>query len=274
MKINISINLDIDDNDIINIIKKSISNNSTIVDTKDNPNDRYDPNHTLIATFNSIKDVDTFCNTYNHYNNYNGIKLGQRIQINDGKYNATWYIAGFDVEHEQVSFDGTDYDNGYGIMLIPENGIEKCQWDNKNLLGNFQGFAKSYINTIVLRNIGKILESVLGNHLIKRDVQLNNGTEYPENNKCAWTAEYCTLPTIKQLTDDYLYYSNIDNGEANYKLPLFNHMKYWCKNGFWVRNIWGKLCGFYRAFGVNYKGEIANDRLDKYVQVRPLIYIR
>ena len=44
-------------------------------------NMEYDSNEPTIATFNSLSDVDNFCNTYNHNNNYNGLKLGQRIKI-------------------------------------------------------------------------------------------------------------------------------------------------------------------------------------------------
>lgn len=70
-------------------------------------NSEYDPNHTLITTISSVSDANTFCNTYNHNNGYNGLKLGQRIQINDGVYNAAWIIAGFDLEAGNIAEDGT-----------------------------------------------------------------------------------------------------------------------------------------------------------------------
>ena len=51
---------------------------SSIPEIPDDPNDRYISNTIKIKT---LSDADSFCNTYNHDNGYNGLKIGQTIQI-------------------------------------------------------------------------------------------------------------------------------------------------------------------------------------------------
>lgn len=131
------ITIDIDDKDVINILDKFIpllnskqSNEYKLI----NPNKRYDPNHTIIDIFDSEEKIDRFFDKYSYnnnyaYNNFDNLKIGQRILIKDGNYDKLWFIAGFDAEHNKVASDGTIYDNGHGIMLIPESGLFDCNWD-------------------------------------------------------------------------------------------------------------------------------------------------
>lgn len=302
MKINISI--DIDDNEIINIIKRSIGNdndtksstdtinisgliNSTkkgkennIQQTKSNPNKRYDPDHTLVSTFNSIEEVSLFLSDYSHDNNYcnsgNELKLGQRIKINDGVYNVMWYIAGFDIESCRVpSYLGTPYYNGHGIMLIPETDISI---DRINMCDTINdGYINSHMNKIVLPGIANSLKNVLGKHLISRNVLLSSIIDNTgEVREMTWSHEYCTLPTIHQLVGKYKTSdaNKYDDGEANYKLPLFDHMDYWTGYGFWTRNLYGFCTGNYFESYVTGNGVIAGTIICDLKRVRPLIYIR
>ena len=229
-------------------------------------NSEYDPNHTLITTISSVSDANTFCNTYNHNNGYNGLKLGQRIQINDGVYNAAWIIAGFDLEAGNIAEDGTKNNNGYGICLIPYTyTTKKVKWDEHSSSTLPQiPYINSTIRTQILSTTAINLRNVLGDHLINRNVLLGNSVtlstiNYEQNGTSSyqWTTDYCTLMSPIQLTGScafkniridygsgynpiFLISNKYDDGEANYKLPLFNYMLLYTYNafsdtGFWIR---------------------------------------
>lgn len=211
-----------------------------------NVNDMYDPN-TIIATINSITDANQFCNTYNHNNRYNGLKLGQKIKINDGAYNINWLIAGVDYEADNIADDGSPNNNGYGICLIPESvPIRLVQWDSRAPWNSVDfndmmhiPYINSTIRTNALRSIGNNLKNVLGDHLINRNVLLGSSVSnslYQGTISYTWTKDYCTLMSPLQIIGENCYKkhsgdnfsmvsNNYDNGEANYKLPLFNYMK-------------------------------------------------
>ena len=265
-------------------------------------NNQYDSNETIIATFNSLSDVDNFYNIYNHDNKYNGLKLGQRIQINDGTYNETWEIAGFDCEANCISTDGTIKSNGYGIVLSPVNGQViggQTKWNSSN---NATPYISSTMHTYTLPTIANNLKNVLGDHLINRNVLLSSGidtsTEGGYTNAYTWTTEYCTIPSIYQITGTYwykYYYSSsssdnfwlnaniYDIGEANYRLPLykFRYYAYGPTTNAWLRtvNYFSDGC---KALTISSLGDyssspynITYNLLDKTYQYnRPLIYIR
>ena len=248
-------------NDAIEEIENNLSSQS-----------EYDKNHSIVAIITSTSQADTFCNTYNHANGYNGLKLGQRIYIGDGTYNQLWYIAGFDCEHNTVAADGTIKSNGYGICLIPETYVTTAQWDTRSHTNNYGGvsslphtsYIQSTMHTSTLPTVANKLKNVLGNHLINRNVLLGSGvnltltpssSQINGTNAYTWTTAHCTLLSPKQTLGDYCYthynndsnydwfpndlYSNrFDDGEANYKLPLFNYIS--LKNNnvpirFWLR---------------------------------------
>ena len=211
-----------------------------------NVNDMYDPN-TIIATINSITDANQFCNIYNHNNRYNGLKLGQKIKINDGAYNINWLIAGVDYEADNIADDGSPNNNGHGICLIPESvPIRLVQWDSRAPWNSVDfndmmhiPYINSTIRTNALRSIGDNLKNVLGDHLINRNVLLGSSVSnslYQGTISYTWTKDYCTLMSPLQIIGENCYKrhsgdnfsmvsNNYDNGEANYKLPLFNYMK-------------------------------------------------
>ena len=238
------------------------------------PNGRYDASTVKTYTINSITDANQFCNTYNHDNNYskNGndkLRLGDRIQINDGTYNKAWIIAGFDMEANNIADDGRANNNGYGICLIPETYVTTAQWDTKSHSNGYGGvsslphtsYLQSTIHTSTLPTVANKLKNVLGNHLINRNVLLGsrvNLTLTPSSsqingtNSYTWTTAYCTLMSPKQLYNEYFqhyerddniydyspnyYYSNkYDDGEANYYLPIFNHKSPCIEYQYWTR---------------------------------------
>ena len=242
----------------------------------DDPNTRWNNSG---YTWSSTSDVDTFFNRFNHNNNYSDgdtkLNLGDTITINDGTYNAVWMIAGFDMEHNQTAADGTVYDNGYGICMIASNSVISAKWNDTNTLNG--AYKSSTIHTSTLPTIVTKLKNVLGNHIINRNVLLSSGTDTTNyySNAYTWTTSYATLMSVGQLTGEFARYRNkYDDGEANYKLPLFNYMDYNTGSGFWSRGICGIYNNYYEAWN------FYNDFIDfcfvnaSTSGVRPLIYLR
>ena len=137
----------------------------------DDPNKRYDESASL-GTWGSISTVDAFFNRFNRSNGYKDgnikLKLGNYVTIQDGTYNAVWEIAGFDMEHNQLAADGTIYDNGYGICMIPKTQATNAKWNNSNTLTG--AYKSSTIHTTHLPNIVTKLQNVLGSHIVQRNV--------------------------------------------------------------------------------------------------------
>ena len=242
-----------------------------IIELIPDPNTLFDSNLTLIATFNSTTSVNQFCNTYSHDNKYNGLKLGQRIQINDGTYNKAWYIAGFDCEADNIASDGTPNNNGYGICLIPSVPLTQSVWNIKNAP---VPYINSPIHDLCNNTIYNNLKNTLGSHLINRNVLLGSSAESAGyTNDYTWTTAYCTLVSRSQITRPY---NSFDNGEANYYLPIFDYNI--SGLGFWLRTLSGKKVqsGDYTADHTsNFIGSMVYS-YDIYTDgnVSPMIYIR
>ena len=246
-------------------------------------NNNYDSFNTLIATFNSISDVDQFCNQYCHDNKYNGLKIGQKIQINiPNSYgiSSQWYIAGFDCEYNHTASDGSIKDNGYGICLIPVSvlGVYYSFHNSNSPIGyanaDIQGMSRLLQNDLI---------KTLGSHLINRNVLLSNVVNPTTglSTSYIWTTSYVTLMSGCQLTGEIAKYSNkYDDGEANYKLPLFNYTNFYVTGmtgSYWIRGIAGISGGYYCA----YMTSMSSNSLDATRIIshgtygaRPMIYIR
>ena len=240
------------------------------------PNKRYD-NSVSLGTWSSISDVDTFLSRFNHNNNYKDgstkLSLGNYITIQDGTYNAIWEIAGFDMEHNQLAADGTTFDNGYGICLIPQTQLTITTWNASNpLTGDYKS---STMHTTHLPGIVTTLQNVLGSHIVQRNVLLSSsvdGNYY--SNAYTWTKAYATLMSIGQMTGTFASYENkYDDGEANYKLPIFNSKDFKTGSSFWSRGVCGSR-SHYRAWLVGGDGSINYDYVVNARGVRPLIYLR
>ena len=269
-------------------------------------NTMYDPDHTLISTLNSIADTNNFCNQYNHNNGYNGLKLGQRIDIKYGSSTKQFYIVGFDTESSRYASDGTLYDNGYGICLIPVSGIGVYgAWNNSS---SATPYIYSSIHTSILQTISSGLQSTLGSHLVNRKVLLGSSIDRSlENNitgVCTngytWTTAYCTLMSLYQYMGCGYYYVRNDLGvsakydilydiygigEANYQLPIFSFDYYkWTAFGtkHWLRNIiYDNSDHIYKAFRLSSIGTgmkpntvLVNINDSSLCDTMPLIYIR
>ena len=242
----------------------------------DNPNERY---KNSIGTWSSISDVDTFFNRFNHNNNYSDgdikLGLGNYVTINDGTYNAVWMIAGFDMEHNQKAADGTTYNNGYGICMIPKTYVTTGKWNNTNTLTG--AYRSSTIHTSTLVTVSNNLKNMLGSHLINRNVLLSSSVDSNYySNAYTWTTAYATLMSVGQMTGTFAKNKNkYDDGEANYKLPLFNYTGYAIDSYFWSRGVWGNSSSGCGAWNVSDDGSINDYRyVGNEFGVRPLIYLR
>ena len=245
-------------------------------ESNDNPNERYSP--TNLGTWSSVSDVTTFLYKFNHSSNYSyndfKIGLGDYVTIEDSVYNAVWEIAGFDCEYDQTAADGTIYNNGYGICMIPKTQVTTGKWNEDDDVTG--GYASSYMHASTLVTVSNNLKKVLGSHLINRNVLLSssvNSSGY--SNAYTWTTSYATLMSVGQLTGTFASHKNkYDDGEANYKLPLFNYTDYSVNAYYWLRNINGKFTGGYQACDVPGYGGIGGYNVTQTISIRPMIYLR
>ena len=243
----------------------------------DDPNERYITN---LGVWSSSSDVDSFFSRFNHDNGYydgdNKLKLGDYVTIQDGTYNTIWVIAGFDMEHNQTAADGTVYDNGYGICMIPQDVVTTDKWNSSNTLAG--AYKSSTIHTSTLPTIVTKLKNVLGSHIVNRNVLLSSSVDSNGySNAYTWTTAYATLMSVGQMTGEFAKYRNkYDDGEANYKLPLFNYTGYATSSDFWSRGVWGNYYSNCVAWSVTDDGRIYyyGGVNDVSFGVRPLIYLR
>ena len=238
--------------------------NPTDIDTTD-PNTRYENKD--LGTWSSKSAVDAFMSKYNHANNYTGLSLGNYVTIQDGTYNKQWVIAGFDMEHNQTAADGTVYDNGYGICMIPKTTVnDNLAWTNTS-----GGYNSSSIHTTVLPTVVTKLKTVLGTHVVNRNVLLSSRVSSKGSTSYTWTTADATLMSAGQLTGTFASHNNkYDDGEANYKLPLFNYENYWTSAYFLLRGV--KLSEY--TWIVLGTGDFSTIRTMDTSGCRPLIYLR
>ena len=240
---------------IVNLAKREL----------DDPNKRYESKN--LGTF-AAYDVDMMLTEYTHENNYGDLALGNYFTIQDGTYNKEWEIAGFDMECMQTAADGTIYDNGYGICLVPKTYVTTGNWNSQNHTTG--GYKSSRMHKTVLPNIVTNLNNVLGDHIVNRNVLLSSTVTGDNSSAYTWTTAYATLMSIGQMNGKFaLYNKKYDDGEANYKLPLFDYESFYTGAIFWTRGIaladYAWLVG-YSAISSNYTSRTNN--------IKPMIYVR
>lgn len=242
------------------------------VDTS-TPNTRYEVKN--LGTWSSVEDVNTFLDACNHVTGYYGATIGSYVTINDGTYNKEWIIAGFDCEHNKIATDGTTYYNGYGICLIPKKSLGNYIWSNQNDGLASNGYYYSTMNKTTLPAVANNLKNVLGDHLVLRNVLLSNDRDsgyYTSGYR--WTTAYCTLMSAGQITGTFASNSNrYDDGEANYKLPLFNYETWSFDELAWLRGLHNKRSNL-GVYCITTSGDLNKRDCDNSGGLRPLIYIR
>ena len=237
------------------------------------PNTRYKSQN--LGTWSSVSDVDNFLYSCCHDTGYYGATIGSYVTINDGTYNKEWIIAGFDCEKNHKASDGNTKDNGYGICLIPKKSLGNYAWDSNSTINGYNG---SEMHKSTLPVVANNLRKVLGNHLVQRNVLLSNAADSNYYAKgYFWTTAYCTLMSMGQVTGTFASNRNkYDDGEANYKLPLFNYETWSFDTWAWLRGLCGSS-GYvdnFNVYGLTTSG--GSDYYDCYYStgLRPLIYIR
>ena len=247
----------------------------------DDPNKRTDCAY--LSKLSSASDVDSFLSRFNHDNNYDDgttkLHVGDAFQIMDGYYNEVWAIAGFDLEHDRTASDGTVYDNGYGIMLVPTWPSVYCYWNTDNTVagGYMNSLAHSKANEIAIN----MKNNILGTHLVNRNVLLSSSVDSSTGmaNAATWTTAYGVLPSIANFrgasTCDFnntLY----DTGEANYVLPYYNYFILDISLKLWIRNINRKIDSDYNVFYIKDSSPSVYTCAANYTSCYcyPLIYIR
>ena len=177
------------------------------------------------------------------------------------------------MEHNQLAADGTTFDNGYGICMIPQTQLTMTSWNTSNTITG--AYKSSSMHNTTLPNIVTRLQNVLGSHIVQRNVLLSSsvdGSYY--SNAYTWTTAYATLMSIGQMTGTFASNRNgYDDGEAKYKLPIFNHKDFKTGSAFWSQGVWGSS-GNCRAWNVNGDGSIDRNSVASAIGVRPLIYLR
>ena len=251
-----------------------------ITPIKDDPNDRrYES--TNLGTWSTASDVNTFLDTFNHDTNYQDgdtkLRVGNFITILDGTYNSVWEIAGFDMESNQMAADSTIFDNGYGICLIPKTQLTTGQWNTSKTLEG--GYNASNMHTSILPEVVTNLKNILGTHIVNRNVLLSNSVDSSNkyySNSYAWTTADATLLSVRQMNGSLSTYTNkYDEGEANYKLPIFNSETLSTRLNYWTRCIYGVGYGnAYRIWFIYDTGDPGNASPDGSYGIRPMIYLR
>lgn len=238
----------------------------------DDPNDRNYASVNL-GTWSSASDVNTFLSRFNRASAYKDgdtkLRVGNYVTIQDGTYNVIWEIAGFDMESNQTAADGTVYDNGYGICMIPKTQVTTGQWNTSNTTSG--GYKSSYMHTTVIPGIVTKLQNVLGSHIVNRNVLLSSSVSGNNSNAYTWTTAYATLMSIGQMNGTFASYNTkYDDGEANYKLPVFNDENFYTGSNFWSRGVGSSNIALY----VYSDGSIYYYSASNTLGVRPLIYLR
>ena len=250
-------------------------------------NDQLDPNKRYesksLGTWSSTSDVDTFLSRFNHDNLYKDgdteLALGNYVTIEDGANNV-WEIAGFDMEHNQLAADGTTYDNGYGICMVPKTYAgASFRFYRYSEIVPPSGYSSASIHHTDIPNIVTQLENVLASHIVERNVLLS--TAIDDDSGKGWSASYswkntkATCMSVGQLTGTFASNRNsYDDGEATYKLPLFDHEDFKTGHDFWTRGIYGHDDGTFCAFKVSDVGAIEKYHVYYTCRIRPMIYIR
>ena len=239
-------------------------------------NERYEEKS--LGTWSSISDVDTFLSRFTHAKDYKDedieLALGNYVTIQDGTYNAVWMIAGFDMEYNQTAADGTTFNNGVGICFIPKTQVTTAAWNDSNTLTG--AYKSSTMHNTHLPTIVTNLQNVLGSHIVQRNVLLSSSVDSSNyySNAYTWTTAYATLMSIGQITGNFAANRNkYDDGEANYKLPIFNFTGI-TGSSFLSRGIWGYGYGDCYVWDANDGSIISSDYVYRTSGVRPLIYLR
>ena len=229
--------------------------------------------------------LTTLLSRFNHDNLYKDgndmLSVGNYFSTYVNSITIRWVIAGFDLEHNQTAADGTVYDNGYGICLIPKDNIGTSQWTYMSR-GTVNGYYGSSMNIDTLTSLMRdYRDNVFGSHLVYRNILLSSAAGGSGSTDYTWDSKNATLMSIGQITGTFAQHTNqYDDGEATYKLPLFDHEMLNLHNSttgpanyYYTRNI-GSGNNVYVISNQSYRYVIEQTDCFNAFGLYPLIYIR
>jgi hypothetical protein len=167
-----------------------------------------DSTGSVIATFNSTNDVKDFVESNISTKGFSeNVKLGGKIQINDGTYNKEWIIVGFNTQSSATSQPH--------ISLIPTDSLGNFVMNIDDT--NRGGYAGSAAFAIC-NNIANNLARVLGDYLLTRNELL--GTGYPSYTTTSKSVRVNLLNEI-QVFGSRSYSDYREDGYDTTQLPGF-----------------------------------------------------
>ena len=226
-----------------------------------------------LGTWSSVSQVNNFLAEYTHANDYRGeshtpLSLGNYLTIQDGTYNASWVVVGFDTE-----LNRGDTASGYGISLIPyqyKDNMTSYMNSTNVTTGGYQG---SYMHNTTLPNIANKLRNVLSTHMIERRILTSNAVSNGASSNWSWESQYLSLLSEVQVYGSAVWgNSGYDVGEACNKLPIFNYINFvaFSRDRFWLRAV--ASASYFALADVN--GRAYDLSASGVYWVRPLLYIR
>lgn len=199
-----------------------------------------------LGTIASVSQATEFCGDYGITSGtFADCLLGNEFIIQDGTYNATyqmaWFMGHYNKEDTALTVPH--------VICFPKAPLFNEQMNETNITTG--GYAGSKMHTSVLPSLVTKLQGVLGSHLLKHRRILSNSVDTSlasgasaswkgASNGWAWTDVYACLPSEAEIYGGRVLSSSLyDIGEANQKLPLFNHINpvQYSRWSFWLRGV-------------------------------------
>lgn len=176
---------------------------------------------------------------------FTNLYLGDYFIIQDGTYNKSWEIAGFDIYINK----GDTPLSAHHLNLIPRNNLTTSYMNPTNTTEG--GYKASYMHSTLLPQIDAKLSTVLGAHLLTRRALLTNSISATSAssagagfmgsaNNWEWAeVKSCLMSEVEVYGTTVFSSSGYDVGEACTQLPVFqfkNHVRN-SREGFWLKAV-------------------------------------
>lgn len=258
------------------IVKTNQSRISEFWENVGGKNGNFNPKN--LGTIASVSQATEFCGDYGITDGtFSDCLLGNEFKIQDGTYNATYQMAWF-MGHYNKGDTALTVPH---VICFPKAPLFNEQMNETNITTG--GYVGSKMHTSVLPSLVTELQGVLGSHLLQHRRILSNSVNTSAtsgaysawtgaSNGWAWTDVYACLPSEAEIYGGRVLSSSLyDIGEANQKLPLFNHINpvQYSRWHFWVRGV-AYSTGFCLCYG---HGNATTSYASTSHGVRPLIIL-
>lgn len=188
-----------------------------------------------LGTISTAAQLETFLSDHEVASGkFTDLYVGDYLNLNDGTYNKTWVIAGFDTEYNK---GGANPLTTHHITLIPTSKLFDAQMNDSNTTSG--GYIATKMHTSVLPGLVTSLQNLLGNHLLPREIEVSNAISGGQSSNWEWVTAYASLMTEVQVYGSMVWGSKFDVGEGLSKLPLFNYVNpvQYSRVTFWLRAV-------------------------------------